>query len=65
MDLTARTVTSKATRQLTGSQLVEVTAGQSFAVETSPGGVELLNEECPAGKVWSVTTTVVINETDA
>jgi hypothetical protein len=65
MDLTSTVVTSKATRQLTGSQTVEVAAGQYITVETTPEGEELLNEQCPAGKVWSVTTTIVINETDA
>lgn len=40
-------------------------AGQSLKIETSPGGEELLNRECPVGKEWLVRIIVEIEETDA
>lgn len=43
---------------------VLLVAGQSVKVETSPGGEELLNVECPAGKAWSARVIVEITETD-
>lgn len=44
---------------------ISITAGQRFTIETSPGGAEILDEECPVGKVWSVRVIVEITETDA
>ena len=49
-------------KQATGA--VSVTAGQSLKVETAPDGVDMLDAECPAGKVWVATVTVSIKETD-
>jgi len=52
--------------QLSGHQTgIEVAAGQSLVIETSPGGGEVLDVECPTGKVWSVRVIVEITETDA
>jgi len=48
-----------------GQEIVAVTAGQSVKVETTPGGSELLDVACPAGKAWSVRVQVEIIETDA
>lgn len=42
-----------------------MTVGKNLKIETSPGGEELLNETCPAGKAWSVRIIVEIEETDA
>jgi len=44
---------------------IAVAAGKSLTIETSPGGIEVLNEECPAGKAWTVYCFVQIVETDA
>lgn len=41
------------------------TAGQTIKLETSPGGEEIFTDDVPAGKVWSVSTRLVITETDA
>ena len=48
-----------------GHDIMEMVAGQSVKVETSPEGAELLNAECPAGKAWSVRVIVEITEIDA
>jgi hypothetical protein len=47
-----------------GDDDFELVAGQSLIIETSPGGIEILDEEVPAGKVWTVHVAVVISETD-
>ena len=38
--------------------VVEVTAGQSFKIETSPGGDELLDITVPAGMTYTVSVRV-------
>lgn len=43
---------------------VNVASGQRLKIETSPGGEELLNEECPAGKVWKGEIKLDITEQD-
>ena len=55
--------TLPARTKLTGEQgdLV-VAAGQTLVIETSPGGVEVLSAECPAGKTWRVSISVSIDE---
>ena len=40
-------------------------AGKSLRIETTPGGSEILDEECPAGKAWTVSVNVIIKEVDA
>ena len=47
-----------------GTTEVACPAGRSLRIETAPGGEELLDEECPAGKAWMVRVTVEIVETD-
>jgi len=44
---------------------VSVVAGKSLRIETTPGGSEILDEECPAGKAWTVSVNVTIKEVDA
>lgn len=41
-----------------------VSAGQTLTIETSPEGTEILNAEAPAGKEWTVTLRVDVQETD-
>jgi len=49
-----------------GTQTIEtLIAGKHFKVETSPGGDGLLDYEVPEGKVARITTTVIIDESDA
>lgn len=48
-----------------GHDTVAVVAGQRFVVESSPGGADVLDVTCPAGKAWSVRVIVEITETDA
>lgn len=43
---------------------VLLAAGQSLRIETTPNGIEVLDTECPAGKVWSVRVIVEVTETD-
>ena len=44
------------------SETFSVAAGQSLKVETSPGGDDILDVECPAGKAWSVDITITVRE---
>ena len=48
-----------------GVQTITITAGKSLKIETSPEGEEILNAECPAGKVWEACVRVDIQEKDA
>jgi len=48
-----------------GAQSVTVSAGQTFKIESSPGGVEVLDVEIPAGKTWTVEVMVNISESEA
>ncbi len=43
---------------------VIVSAGQTIKIETTPGGVEILNVVVPAGKQWSLNVSVDVRETD-
>jgi len=45
-----------------GSDTFTVAAGKHLIVETSPQGVEFLDVEVPAGKTWTVTVNVYIQE---
>jgi hypothetical protein len=47
-----------------GFESVQVSAGQSIKIETSPAGTEILNKVCPPHKKWVVKLTVHITETD-
>jgi len=48
-----------------GLAQLELVAGKSLRIETTPQGVEILNAEVPAGKTWTVEMSVLITETDA
>ena len=50
---------------LHGSGVYTVEAGKTLKIETSPNGEDILEEEVPAGKVWSAHITINIDETDA
>ena len=43
---------------------ITVTGGQTFKIETSPDGEEILAEICPEGEAWSVHIHVQISITD-
>ena len=43
----------------------EIPAGRALKIETSPGGDDLLNVTCPAGKVWNAHIRVELTESDA
>ena len=43
---------------------ITISAGKSLKIETSPDGEEILDVECPKGKVWSARIIIEINETD-
>jgi len=42
-----------------------IPAGKKLTIETSPQGDEILDIECPAGKVWTARIIVEIVETNA
>ncbi len=44
---------------------ISIPVGSTLTVETSPLGEEILNETCPADKVWVARIIVEITETDA
>jgi len=61
--LTTRTIPEQVIKS--GSEdALEVVAGKSLKIETSPDGIDILDEEVPAGKVWVVTISVQIKESD-
>ena len=39
--------------------------GKSITIETSPGGDEILDAECPEGKTWTISVNICIEEMDA
>ena len=43
----------------------QVDAGQSLKIESSPRGEEILDADCPAGKVWTVRIELSVIEQDA
>ena len=45
--------------------VVTVTAGQTFKIETAPGGDDLLEIVVPAGKVYTVSLRVEYEVADA
>ena len=53
-----------ARRNLFGADTFTLAAEQALKIETSPGGEEKLAQIVPAGKEWSVTVSVRIEETD-
>ena len=48
-----------------GWATVDLVAGQSFKVESSPDGEEVFNEECPEGKTRRITVFIKIVDSDA
>ena len=63
MELTAVNVSAAVHKS--GTDTINVLAGQCLRIETTPAGEELLDTECPAGKVWAARIIVEIIETDA
>lgn len=47
-----------------GEVEIVIPAGKSLKIETSPGGEEILDVECPEGKVWSALVFVRLVQTD-
>jgi len=64
MELAIKERTVAASRQRYGIEIVEIQPGQTLKIETSPGGEEILNFECPPGSVCTVQVSVIINEVD-
>ena len=48
-----------------GSAILDIEAGKSLKIETSPQGEEVFSGEVPAGKVWRVRISLYIEEMDA
>ncbi len=44
---------------------ISIPIGTSLKIRTTPPAVDLLDVECPAGKVWTARVIVEITETDA
>ena len=63
INLTTSVTPQKVTVQGAGD--FTATAGQRLVVETSPGGVDAVDETVPEGKVWRVHLDVTIVESDA
>lgn len=62
MELNESTITAK--KEISGSDIINVSAGQSLKIETSPNGEETVDMECPEGKQWQVKIDIVVLETD-
>ncbi len=54
-----------ARRVKTGRQTLEITAGKTLKIETSPNGIDILNETVPEGKVWAITLNISVIEINA
>jgi len=61
MELSDRSQPAKILRS--GREELDIAAGKSLKIETTPGGEEILNAEVPAGKTWSTIIIVEISET--
>jgi hypothetical protein len=59
------TVTYESWKGTVDVSQLEVAAGQSLKIETSPAGEDVLDELCPAGQKWTVTIHVDIKIEDA
>ena len=62
MAIELRTEALPARTTKSGNDTFTVAAGKCLIVETSPQGVEFLDVEVPAGKTWTVTVNVYIQE---
>ena len=62
MAIELRTEALPARTTKTGNDTFTVAAGKRLIVETSPQGDEILDVEVPAGKTWTVTVNVYIQE---
>ena len=62
MAIELRTEALPARTTKTGNDTFTVAAGKHLIVETSPQGDEILDVEVPAGKTWTVTVNVYIQE---
>lgn len=51
-------------RQMSGKDEFTATAGQNVKVETTPNGVEILDEVVPAGHQWACRVWIEIVETE-
>jgi len=49
----------------TGRGVYSATTGKSLKIETSPGGEDILDVEVPTGKVWEISISLSITESDA
>jgi hypothetical protein len=48
-----------------GIATLQIAAGQTLKIETSPGGDDILEATVPEGKVWNTSISVQVNEEDA
>jgi hypothetical protein len=48
-----------------GIVTMQLEAGKSLKIETSPEGDDLLDVVVPEGKVWNLSISVQVNEEDA
>ena len=60
-----KVTTTPVTQIKTDTVVVEVPAGKTFKVETTPDGEEILIGLVPVGKKWRVAITLSIVESDA
>ena len=63
MDLVQNVTPAEVRYEAHGTFTIE--PGKSLILETTPDGVEMINEEVPAGKVWRTIISVSVIETDA
>ena len=50
---------------ITGQEIIDIPAGKTLKIETSPQGEDILNITVPEGKKWVATINISIVETDA
>jgi len=50
---------------LSGNDRVSISHGQVLKIETSPNGIDVLEDGPPEGKVWHMTISIKLTEVDA
>lgn len=56
---------SEKSKELAGNTTVQIPGGKNLIIETTPGGVEIMNIPIPTGKSWNTRIQVNVSEIDA
>ena len=65
MAITLKDASVQALTRYRGGDNFTVSAEQDLKIEISPQGAEIMSVTCPVGKVWVVSISINIAESDA